>query len=104
LTAVGIDGNDNIYPIAFAIVEGELKETWKWFLTLLDEDLGISQNPFAWTFISDKQKGLIPAFDEKTCSCRRWDLTGIPCNHAIAAIWIKKDEPEIYVHECYTVD
>ncbi|KAK6777852.1 hypothetical protein RDI58_024570 [Solanum bulbocastanum] len=64
LTAVGIDGNDNIYPIAFAIVEGELKETWKWFLTLLDEDLGISQNPFAWTFISDKQKGLIPAFDE----------------------------------------
>ncbi|KAK6802828.1 hypothetical protein RDI58_000611 [Solanum bulbocastanum] len=39
---------------------------------------------------------------EKTCSCRRWDLTGIPCNHAIAAIWVKKDEPEIYVHKCYT--
>ncbi|XP_060167418.1 uncharacterized protein LOC132598512 isoform X2 [Lycium barbarum] len=270
-----------MYPIAFAVVEGELKETWSWFLTLLDEDLRISQNPFAWTFISNKQKGLLLAFDEimpdvahrfcvrhlhnnfktegfggqalkdilwkaakattepefskhmegmakldpkapkwfinkppihcsraffssfskcdvllnnlcesfnsvllhvrdkhiwtmiesiriymmsrlqknrdkmmnrrhkicpkillkleqnkdkateciatksdqfhyqvediylrlfsvdlkeKTCSCRRWDLTGIPCNQPIAAIWVKKDEPEMYVHECYTVE
>ncbi|KAM3245850.1 hypothetical protein P3L10_007617 [Capsicum annuum] len=54
LTVVDIDGNDNMYPIAFAIVEGELSETWSWFLKLLDEDLGISQNFFAWTFISDK--------------------------------------------------
>ncbi|XP_059299219.1 uncharacterized protein LOC132051950 [Lycium ferocissimum] len=64
LTAVGIGANNNMYPIAFAIVEGELKETWSWFLTLLNKDLGISQNSFAWTFISDKQKGLILAFDE----------------------------------------
>lgn len=26
----------------------------------------------------------------KICSCRKWDLTGIPCKHAIAAIWGKK--------------
>ncbi|KAH0652801.1 hypothetical protein KY289_030479 [Solanum tuberosum] len=31
---------------------------------------------------------------ERTCSCRNWDLTRIPCNHAITAIWVKKDEPE----------
>ncbi|KAH0645086.1 hypothetical protein KY284_032970 [Solanum tuberosum] len=42
LTAIGIDANNNMYPVAFAIVEGELKETWSWFLTLLDEDLRIS--------------------------------------------------------------
>lgn len=27
----------------------------------------------------------------KTCSCRKWDLSGIPCGHAISAIW--------YMHE-----
>ncbi|KAL3358882.1 hypothetical protein AABB24_015792 [Solanum stoloniferum] len=43
LTSVGVDGNNNMYPVAFAVVEGELKETWHWFLTLLDEDLRISQ-------------------------------------------------------------
>lgn len=45
-------------------MEGELKKSWSWFLTLLDKDQGISRNPFAWTFISDKQKCLIPAFDD----------------------------------------
>lgn len=38
---------NNIYPIAFVIVEGELKETQKWFLKLLDGDLGISLNTFS---------------------------------------------------------
>lgn len=41
LTAVGVDGNNNMYPIVYVVVEGELKETWCWFPTLLDEDLGI---------------------------------------------------------------
>nr|GMD36794.1 uncharacterized protein LOC109155208 [Ipomoea batatas] len=44
LSAVGIDANNNMYPITFTVVEGELKETWKWLLELLDGDLHISQN------------------------------------------------------------
>lgn len=34
LTAVGIDPNDCIYPIAFAVVEVESLVTWKWFLQI----------------------------------------------------------------------
>ena len=30
--AVGIDGNDGMYPIAYAVAEAENKETWTWFL------------------------------------------------------------------------
>ncbi|XP_024199334.1 uncharacterized protein LOC112202554 [Rosa chinensis] len=32
LSAVGIDGNNGIYPIAWEIVEAETRETWTWFL------------------------------------------------------------------------
>nr|GLL49535.1 uncharacterized protein LOC109174707 [Ipomoea trifida] len=41
------------------------KATWAWFLELLDQDLNISENPNAWTIISDKQKGLLPAVEEQ---------------------------------------
>nr|XP_007157938.1 hypothetical protein PHAVU_002G110700g [Phaseolus vulgaris]ESW29932.1 hypothetical protein PHAVU_002G110700g [Phaseolus vulgaris] len=35
LTAIGQDGNQNIFPLAFAIVEGETKEVLIWFFQLL---------------------------------------------------------------------
>ncbi|KAG8373436.1 hypothetical protein BUALT_Bualt11G0024100 [Buddleja alternifolia] len=38
-----------------------------------------------------------------SCSCRRWDLTGIPCSHAMSAIGCQDIEPYDYVHESYSV-
>jgi len=55
LTAVGIDPNDCIYPIAFAVVEVESLSSWKWFLQTLKDDLGI-ENTYPWTIMTDKQK------------------------------------------------
>ncbi|KAG8387140.1 hypothetical protein BUALT_Bualt03G0222300 [Buddleja alternifolia] len=46
---------------AYAIVSSETRQNWEWFLTLLKEDLNMVRDD-AYTFISDKQKGLIPAF------------------------------------------
>ncbi|GJS37678.1 mutator type transposase [Tanacetum coccineum] len=60
LTAVMVDANNEIYPVAYVIVEAESKASWCWFLNLLGEDLGIEAN-FNYTFISDRQKGLIQA-------------------------------------------
>ncbi|KAL0362027.1 UNVERIFIED_CONTAM: hypothetical protein Scaly_1157900 [Sesamum calycinum] len=62
LTAVGIDPNNDSFPIAYAVVGGETRETWEWFLTLLRNDLNIHRDS-DYTFMSDKQKGLIPAFE-----------------------------------------
>ncbi|VVA34074.1 PREDICTED: LOC107462923 isoform, partial [Prunus dulcis] len=62
LTAVGVDGNNGSFPIAYAVVEIESKQSWIWFLRLLIEDLKIT-NGLSYVFISDKQKGLIPAIE-----------------------------------------
>ncbi|XP_035830110.1 uncharacterized protein LOC118479608 [Helianthus annuus] len=59
LSAVGIDGNNSIYPVCYALVEAETTQTWKWFLQLLRDDLGCTADS-CFTFISDRQKGLIP--------------------------------------------
>ncbi|GKB24934.1 mutator type transposase [Tanacetum coccineum] len=55
LTAVGVDANNGIYPVAYVIVESKSKASWCWFLNLLGEDLGKEAN-FNYTFISDRQK------------------------------------------------
>ncbi|CAL9011033.1 unnamed protein product [Prunus brigantina] len=36
-----------------------------------------------------------------SCSCRRWDLCGIPYAHAISDIFHKDENPIQYVDECY---
>jgi len=36
-----------------------------------------------------------------SCTCRKWDLIGIPCRHAIAsATWLKQDA-EVHVHSYF---
>ena len=32
LSAIGRDHNDQMYPISWAVVEGENNESWEWFL------------------------------------------------------------------------
>ncbi|KAK8649083.1 hypothetical protein V6N13_129819 [Hibiscus sabdariffa] len=73
LAAIGIDANDCLYPIAFAVVESECHESWYWFLELLATDLELN-NSYNISFMSDKQKGLIdalgelfPHFNHRTC-------------------------------------
>ncbi|KAL0360355.1 UNVERIFIED_CONTAM: hypothetical protein Sradi_3720000 [Sesamum radiatum] len=199
LAAVGIDPNNNAFPIAYAVVGRESRESWEWFLMLLRTDLGIERD-YEYTFMSDKQKGLIPAFEsifpccdnrfcvrhlhgnmkragfkgvahkklfwkaamsttladfeksmkelgtvdknalewlsdkspvhlsrshfnpypkcdillnnlryivdlgQHTCSCRKWDVSGIPCQHAMSAICNQVKDPKDYVHKYYWVD
>ncbi|KAL2899079.1 Protein FAR1-RELATED SEQUENCE 6, partial [Bienertia sinuspersici] len=61
LSAIAIDANNEIFPFAWAIVGGEDKENWKFFLTHLKNLL--EKQKFAnrgddWCIISDRQKGI----------------------------------------------
>ncbi|KAH1060705.1 hypothetical protein GYH30_004251 [Glycine max] len=78
LSAVGLDGNNHIYVIAYAVVDIENKDNWKWFLTFLHEDLGdYIQN--GWNFMLDMQKGLIPALQEV--------MPGAPHRFCVLHLW-----------------
>ncbi|XP_057730552.1 uncharacterized protein LOC130945874 [Arachis stenosperma] len=63
LSAVAQDANNQFYVVAYGVARSETKESWKWFLTLLQEDLG-DAHQFGWNFMSDQQKGLLPALKE----------------------------------------
>lgn len=39
--------------------------------------------------------------DKRTFSCRAWDLTGIPCAHAMSAILYMRHQPEDYIAKWY---
>ena len=57
LAATDRDGNINIYPLAFGVVEKEDTPTWCWFLTQLKIVLGGEEGQFGkYTIISDRQK------------------------------------------------
>ncbi|KAK4384334.1 hypothetical protein Sango_3071100 [Sesamum angolense] len=57
------DGNDNMFPIAMAVVQSENRETWSWFVGELLDDIG-GLGTSKWSFISDRQKGLIEALKD----------------------------------------
>jgi hypothetical protein len=37
------------------------------------------------------------------CSCKRWDLSGIPCCHGVSALRYDKIPPESRVNSCYSI-
>ncbi|XP_021730019.1 uncharacterized protein LOC110696989 [Chenopodium quinoa] len=64
LVAVGKDGNNNIYPIAWATAEIKNTETWVWFLESLMKALRDEDQGLGYTFISNRQKGLVEALHQ----------------------------------------
>ncbi|KAE8711846.1 hypothetical protein F3Y22_tig00110271pilonHSYRG00109 [Hibiscus syriacus] len=55
LSVVGRDGNDQMYPITWAVVEGESIDSWSWFISIVAADLGLVDG-FVYTIITDQHK------------------------------------------------
>jgi hypothetical protein len=84
LCAIGRDANNQMYPIAWAVVEKETTESWDWFCDLFFRDLHIGGGE-GWVIISDQQKGLINAVE-------KWvpNVEHRMCARHIYANWRKK--------------
>ncbi|KAH7835706.1 hypothetical protein Vadar_029032 [Vaccinium darrowii] len=52
--------------------------------------------------VTGTDKTCVVDIGEHTCTCKKWDVSGVPCNHACVAILTHKGRPEDYVHPYYT--
>lgn len=48
-----------------------------------------------------KKETFVVKVEERKCSCRRWDLIGVPCAHDVCVILLRKEKVQDYVVECY---
>ncbi|XP_075075759.1 uncharacterized protein LOC107812916 [Nicotiana tabacum] len=55
LTATAVDADDGFFPVAFAVIDIENDDSWRWFLQQLKSALSTLQSI---TFISDREKNL----------------------------------------------
>ncbi|XP_049350168.1 uncharacterized protein LOC125814750 [Solanum verrucosum] len=74
LVAVCRDGNNQMLPIAWAVVEVENQFTWTWFLKLVKNDLDLGEG-HQLSIITDMQKGLeiavenvLPLVEHRKCA------------------------------------
>ena len=54
--------------------------------------------------VDDEKERHVVELVRKTCSCRVWDLIGIPCKHGVAIINLNREKLEDYTHPCYYKD
>ncbi|XP_021974647.1 uncharacterized protein LOC110869723 [Helianthus annuus] len=60
--------------------------------------------------VTDSRNKTVVDVQMRTCSCRKWDLIGMPCKHAVAAIWNVSENglspgiPESWVDPVYWLD
>nr|GEV30589.1 hypothetical protein [Tanacetum cinerariifolium] len=179
LVAIGLDSNNGIYLLAYALVEAETKSSWCWFLKCLGRaksDLLLNNicEVFNGKIVRGKDKPVITLLEyireycmkkimnvqgvidkctgpltptatrimksikkeahlmkvqwngankyqvsgslgdqcvvdvvSMTCSCRKWELTRIPCKHPVAACWNMAinnraaPPPKPWVNPCY---
>ncbi|XP_022880517.1 PKS-NRPS hybrid synthetase CHGG_01239-like [Olea europaea var. sylvestris] len=67
LVATAQDGNKQIYPLAWGIVDAETNKSWKWFLSNLKDLIGDSEE---LVFVSDRKKSIQKAISQLFPSSR----------------------------------
>ncbi|KAK4267929.1 hypothetical protein QN277_024647 [Acacia crassicarpa] len=63
LTAVGLDANDSMFPLAFGLTNKETTVNWSWFIQWLRSSLDLDEGGQV-TIMSNMQKGLAQAVSD----------------------------------------
>ena len=87
LTATAQDGNRNIFPLAFAIVEGEAREALIWLFQLLRQYVTPQPN---LCMITDRGTSITSALQSEEVGWEGNDLVFVYCIHHIASNFNKK--------------
>ncbi|KAK4385618.1 hypothetical protein Sango_2685800 [Sesamum angolense] len=61
LLVVGLDENNGLYPLAFAVMEVECKDSWGFFFQCLETMLGDFTYDKLRTFMTDRQRDWLSA-------------------------------------------
>lgn len=67
LSATAADGNDGIFPVAFAVVDAETDDNWHWFLMELNSTISSTSQQI--TFVADFHDGLKKSLAEVFDKC-----------------------------------
>ncbi|XP_057739624.1 uncharacterized protein LOC130956608 [Arachis stenosperma] len=82
----------SVAPRQLSMLEREKEESNKWTPTWAGDDSGeiyeVEKHPTKVTVDLGNQK----------CTCRFWQLTGLPCRHACAALALGGRRPEDQIH------
>ncbi|GJV35245.1 hypothetical protein Tco_1407722 [Tanacetum coccineum] len=79
LTTVEVDANNGIYPIAYAIVEAKIIFD---AITKANTDCIVNWNGgYLYQVTGPYRDQCVVNMDRRMCSCRKWELTRIPCHN-----------------------
>ncbi|XP_049357241.1 uncharacterized protein LOC125821933 [Solanum verrucosum] len=70
LVAIGRNGNQQMFPIAWAVVDQEIKHSWRFFINFLIQDLNLGTG-HGLTVMFNMQKGLVAAIMELLPDCEQ---------------------------------
>ncbi|XP_047091745.1 uncharacterized protein LOC124703580 isoform X2 [Lolium rigidum] len=59
-------------------------------------------NKVEFEIVSSERTNIVDT-ETRFCSCRRWQIYGIPCAHAAAALLSCGEDPRQYTHDCFSV-
>ncbi|OMO70149.1 Transposase, MuDR, plant [Corchorus olitorius] len=96
-----LDWKTEYGPRILAKLEKNWKRADNWEV---DWDGGVAFEVYHDNIELSLRERFIVSLEGKTCSCRGWDVSGVPCHHAIAAILYCGKEPADYLDDCFKRD